>query len=177
VLTLKQIIEYIVYYSDNTAFKMLYNTAGSSGGVLALGDFDNIARKDYKAPFYDGTYGTVLNAGGVGRMFCEIYKRSESSELFAWYVDLLKDANENVFIKKGLPKDEESGECLYEVAHKYGMDIKASNDAAIVFYGDRPYVLVVLTDYLGDSNAGFIIDVSKDVFAIHEYICDETKWK
>jgi beta-lactamase class A len=177
VLTLKQIIENIVYYSDNTAFKMLYNTAGNAGGVLSLMDFNNKARNDYDAPFYQDPYGTVLNAGGVGRMFCEIYKRSQNSELFAWYVDLLKDANENVFIKKGLPKDKESGECLYEVAHKYGMDIKASNDAAIVFYGDRPYVLVVLTDYLGDSNAGFIIDVSEDVFAIHEYICDPSKWE
>ncbi|MDD4125332.1 MAG: class A beta-lactamase-related serine hydrolase, partial [Eubacteriales bacterium] len=174
-LTLKEIIEYIVYYSDNTAFKMLYNTSGSSGGVLSLMDFHYKAYSDYKAPFISGS-NTVLNAGGVGRMFCEIYNRSKDSELFTWYVDLLKDANENVFIKKGLPKDE-SGESLYVVAHKYGMDIKASNDAAIVFYNDRPYVLIVLTDYLlAGSNASFIASISSDVFNIHQYICDETRW-
>ncbi len=176
VLTLKQIIEYIVYYSDNTAFKMLYNTASASGGVLSLQDFHDKADKEYKAPFLNYPYGTVLNAGGVGRMFCEIYKRSQNSELYAWYVELLKDANENVFIKKGIPTDE-SGESLYVVAHKYGMDIKASNDAAIVFYGDRPYVLVVLTDYLlAGSNADFIAKISSDVFKIQSYICDENAW-
>lgn len=176
VLTLKQIIEYIVYLSDNTAFKMLYNTSSASGGVLSLVDFHSKAYKDYKAPYLSGNI-TVLNAGGVGRMFTEIYRRSKESELFAWYVDLLKDANENVFIRKGLPKNEK-GEYLYEVAHKYGMDIKASNDAAIVMYGDRPYVLVVLTDYLNEgNNSSFIAQVSSYVFKIHEYICDETKWK
>lgn len=176
VLTLREIIEYIVLISDNTAFKMLYNTSGSAGGVLSLEDFHNKARKEYNAPFLSGSYGTVLTAGGVGRMFQEIYRRSKESELFAWYVELLKNANENVFIKKGLPTDE-SGESLYAVAHKYGMDIKASNDAAIVFYGERPYLLVVLTDYLSaGSNATFISNVSSDVLKIHEYLCDETKW-
>lgn len=177
VLTLKEIIEYIVYYSDNTAFKMLYNTSGNAGGVLSLMDFHDKANREFQAPFINGLYGTVLTAGGVGRMFCEIYGRSEESELFSWYVDLLKEANENVFIKNGIPTDEK-GESLYVVAHKYGMDIKASNDAAIVLYGDRPYVLVVLTDYLlAGSNAGFMAGVSSDIFKIHEYLCDPSVWE
>ena len=68
-------------------------------------------------------------------------------------------------------------ECLYEVAHKYGMDIKSSNDAAIVYYGERPYVLVILTDYLLINTQSFMNRISSDVFKIHEYICDSSRWE
>lgn len=173
-LTLRQIIEYIVYDSDNVAFKMLNN---GYDGVLSIPAFHDKAMRDYEAPYYSGTYGNVLTASGVGRMFAEIYARaSRGDELYVWFVDMLKDANENKFVKSGLPTDE-NGECLYEVAHKYGMDIKSSNDAAIVFYNDRPYVLVLLTDYLLINTQGFMNRVSADVFAIHEYICDSTRWQ
>lgn len=173
-LTLRQIIEYIVYDSDNVAFKMLNN---GYDGVLSIPAFHDMAMRDYDAPYYSGTYGNVLTASGVGRMFAEIYARAErGDELYVWFVDMLKDANENKFVKGGLPTDENS-ECLYEVAHKYGMDIKSSNDAAIVFYNDRPYVLVLLTDYLLINTQGFMNRVSADVFAIHEYICDSSRWQ
>ena len=173
-LTLRQIIEYIVYDSDNVAFKMLNN---GYDGVLSIPAFHDMAMRDYDAPYYSGTYGNVLTASGVGRMFAEIYARAErGDELYVWFVDMLKDANENKFVKGGLPTDE-NGECLYEVAHKYGMDIKSSNDAAIVFYNDRPYVLVLLTDYLLINTQGFMNRVSTDVFAIHEYICDSSRWQ
>ena len=173
-LTLRQIIEYIVYDSDNVAFKMLNN---GYDGVLSIPAFHDMAMRDYDAPYYSGTYGNVLTASGVGRMFAEIYARAErGDELYVWFVDMLKDANENKFVKGGLPTDE-NGECLYEVAHKYGMDIKSSNDAAIVFYNDRPYVLVLLTDYLLINTQGFMNRVSADVFAIHEYICDSSRWQ
>ena len=171
---LRQIIEYIVYDSDNVAFKMLNN---GYDGVLSIPAFHDMAMRDYDAPYYSGTYGNVLTASGVGRMFAEIYARAErGDELYVWFVDMLKDANENKFVKGGLPTDE-NGECLYEVAHKYGMDIKSSNDAAIVFYNDRPYVLVLLTDYLLINTQGFMNRVSADVFAIHEYICDSSRWQ
>ena len=173
-LTLRQIIEYIVYDSDNVAFKMLNN---GYDGVLSIPAFHDKAMRDYEAPYYSGTYGNVLTASGVGRMFTEIYARaSRGDELYVWFVDMLKDANDNKFVKGGLPTDE-NGECLYEVAHKYGMDIKSSNDAAIVFYNDRPYVLVLLTDYLLINTQGFMNRVSADVFAIHEYICDSSRWQ
>ena len=173
-LTLRQIIEYIVYDSDNVAFKMLNN---GYDGVLSIPAFHDMAMRDYDAPYYSGTYGNVLTASGVGRMFAEIYARAErGDELYVWFVDMLKDATENKFVKGGLPTDE-NGECLYEVAHKYGMDIKSSNDAAIVFYNDRPYVLVLLTDYLLINTQGFMNRVSADVFAIHEYICDSSRWQ
>lgn len=173
-LTLKQIIEYIVYESDNIGFKMLNN---GYDGVLSILEFNDMAYRDYGATYYSGVYGNVLSASGVGRMFAEIYRRSEAGdELFVWFVEMLKKANENKFVKGGLPTDE-NGECLYEVAHKYGMDIKSSNDAAIVYYGERPYVLVILTDYLLINTQSFMNRISSDVFKIHEYICDSSRWE
>ena len=173
-LTLKQIIEYIVYESDNIGFKMLNN---GYDGVLSILECNDMAYRDYGATYYSGVYGNVLSASGVGRMFAEIYRRSEAGdELFVWFVEMLKKANENKFVKGGLPTDE-NGECLYEVAHKYGMDIKSSNDAAIVYYGERPYVLVILTDYLLINTQSFMNRISSDVFKIHEYICDSSRWE
>ena len=76
-LTLRQIIEYIVYDSDNVAFKMLNN---GYDGVLSIPAFHDMAMRDYDAPYYSGTYGNVLTASGVGRMFAEIYARAERGD-------------------------------------------------------------------------------------------------
>ena len=167
-LKLREVIEHICIESDNTGFCMLYNL---TDGLLGLVDFHFRAQRDYKAPFISNTYGSVLNAGGVGRMFEEIYKRAEAgNENFIWFVELLKKANANKFIRGGLPTDE-NGECIYEVAHKYGEDIKSLNDAAIVYCGDRPYVLVILTDYTGVYTQPFMNRISSDVYKIHKAIC------
>lgn len=164
-LTLREVIEHICIESDNSAFRMLYNT---TDGLMSLIEFHQNAMRDFKAPFVSNTYGSVLNAQGVGRIFTEIYHRADDgSEVFKWFVELLKEANANKFVKGGLPTDE-SGECIYEVAHKYGEDIKSLNDAAIVYYGDRPYVLVILTDYTGVYSQSFMNRISTDVYKIHQ---------
>jgi len=164
-LKLRDIIERICIESDNSGFRMLYNL---NDGVFPLLDLHYKAMQEYNAPFISGTYGNVLNAGGVGRMFGEIYRRAKSSdENFVWFVELLKKANVNKFVKGGLPTDA-NGECLYEVAHKYGEDIKSLNDAAIVYYEDRPYVLVILTDYTGVYTQAFMNRISSDVYKIHK---------
>ncbi len=166
-LTLREIIEHICIESDNSGFRMLYNL---TDGVLSLVNLHYKAKKDFDAPFISSTYGNVLNAGGVGRMFAEIYRRAESGdENFVWFVELLKKANVNKFVKGGLPTDA-NGKCLYEVAHKYGEDIKSLNDAAIVYYEDRPYVLVILTDYTGEYTQAFMNRISSDVYKIHKAI-------
>lgn len=163
-LTLKEIIEYVVWHSDNTGYNMLQVYVRSYFDLFAW------AKARYGTTFsYDGC--NWLNARGVAECWKEIYQRYEDGdENYTWYVSLLKDANENKFIRGGLPKDA-SGNALYEVAHKYGMDINASNDAAIVFYNDRPYFLCILTDYIGINTQSFMNQVSADVFSMHEYIC------
>lgn len=167
-LTLKQIIEYVVWHSDNTGFNMLQVYVCS---LLKLRPW---AKERYGTTFtYEGC--NWLNARGVAECWKEIYQRYKAGdENYTWYVSLLLEANENKFVRGGLPKDE-NGEAIYQVAHKYGMDINASNDAAIVFYNDRPYFLCILTDYIGINTQSFMNKVSADVLALHEHICEADK--
>lgn len=162
-LTLKEIIEYVVLHSDNTGYNMLQSYVRSYWDIMEW------ARQRYGTVFeYDGC--NWLNARGVAECWKEIYQRYKAGdENYTWYVDLLFEANENKFIRGGLPKDE-SGECIYKVAHKYGMDINASNDAAIVFYEGRPYFLCILTDYIGINTQSFMNSVSAEVLKLHEHI-------
>ncbi len=162
-LTLKTVIEYTVWHSDNTGFRMLQN-------INSLGSFMSWAKHKYGATF---SYNECnwLNADGVADCWKDIYARYAAGDPdFQWYISLLLDANENKFVKGGLPTDSD-GKCLYQVAHKYGMDINASNDAAIVFYEDRPYLLIILTDYIGYNTKSFMNKLSADVLKLHEYIC------
>ncbi|MBQ4648103.1 MAG: serine hydrolase [Clostridia bacterium] len=163
-LSLKEIIEYVVWHSDNTGYNMLQVYVRSYWDIMDWAD------KRYGTKFeYEGC--NWLNARGVAECWKEIYDRYKNGdENYQWYVSLLLEANENKFIKGGLPKGAD-GESMYEVAHKYGMDINASNDAAIVFYEDRPYFLTILTDYIGINTQSFMNEVSSEVFAMHEKIC------
>lgn len=167
-LTLKEIIEYVVWHSDNTGFNMLQVNARS------LWDLGPWAKARYGTTFtYDKC--NWLNARGVAECWKEIYQRYKAGdENYTWYVELLLDANENKFVRGGLPKDAE-GNAIYDVAHKYGMDINASNDAAIVFYKDRPYFLCILTDYIGINTQSFMNTVSSEVFKLHEHIVSYDK--
>ena len=162
-LTLKQIIEYVVWHSDNTGFNMLQVYARS------LWDLGPWAKNRYGTTFYyEGC--NWLNARGVAECWKEIYQRYKAGdENYTWYVSLLLEANENKFIRGGLPKNAE-GNAIYDVAHKYGMDINASNDAAIVFYEGRPYFLCILTDYIGINTQSFMNSISSEVFKLHEYL-------
>lgn len=162
-LTLKEIIEYVVWHSDNTGYNMLQVYVRSYWDIIAW------AKNRYGTTFsYDGC--NWLNARGVAECWKEIYQRYKAGdENYTWYVELLLEANENKFIRGGLPKDAE-GNAIYDVAHKYGMDINASNDAAIVFYEGRPYFLCILTDYIGINTQSFMNSVSAEVFKLHEHI-------
>lgn len=163
-LSLKEIIEYVVWHSDNTGYNMLQVY------VKSYFDIFDWAEERYGTVFeYEGC--NWLNARGVAECWKEIYQRYKAGdENYTWYVSLLLEANENKFVKGGLPKGAD-GKSLYEVAHKYGMDINASNDAAIVFYEDRPYFLTILTDYIGYNTQSFMNELSAEVFSMHEYIC------
>ncbi len=163
-LTVKELIEYVVLHSDNTAYNMLQVYVRSYWDIIPW------AKERYGTTFaYNGC--NWLNARGVAECWKEIYQRyKEGDENYTWYVRLLLEANENKFIKGGLPKGAD-GESMYDVAHKYGMDINASNDAAIVFYEDRPYFLCILTDYINIRTEKFMNSVSAEVFEMHEYIC------
>ncbi len=164
-LSVRLLIEYLIYYSDNVAFSLLMNNACS------LSEFRSYCKKNYGTDIYkDGL--NQMNAIAPAKCLQDLYAKAKSgNEIYVWFVELLKQANENKFIRNGLPKDE-NGKYIYQVAHKYGMDINASNDMAIVYCGERPYALVVLTDYIGYNTQSFINKVSAAVYDIHKYIIE-----
>ena len=165
-MTLKRVIEYLIYYSDNSAFAMLQSYVSTS-------KFRSFALEHYNEEFYKKS--NWLTASGVAAAFTDLYKKSRSGdELYVWFLELMKQANENKFIKAGIPTDGD-GESLYVVAHKYGEDVNSLNDAAIIFYKNRPYLLIILNDYLSNSARPIFKEVSEDVFNIHEYIVNYDK--
>lgn len=55
------------------------------------------------------------------------------------------------------------------VAHKYGWDVDAYHDAAIV-YDEHPYILVIMTDYDtgGDKVNSYIHKITRLINEIHK---------
>ena len=178
--TVRQLVEYLMKDSDNTAFAMLNRT-------YSLSSFISWANSKYGTNFYaardkNGDPGNSMTAASAGRMLRLIYERAAAgNEDYIWLLDLMKQANKNTFVKYGLADTKdgiwyEKYRRNIEVSHKYGMDVYASNDAAIVHYEDRPYVLVILTDWIGYPSDGLwwtegdMRTVSYYVFQLHKYL-------
>ena len=128
-LTWRELIEYTLRYSDNIAFKqirelwgypMYYSTAGELGLKGSSSGFMQLSAEDCV---------TFLKA---------LYEYFDTE---SEYANLMRD---NMIISAHtviIP-------CCYKegtVAHKYGWDIDAYHDMAIVF-DEHPYVLVIMSD-------------------------------
>ena len=178
--TVKQLIEYLMVNSDNTAFAMLNRT-------YTIGSFVTWANGKYGTNFYggrdrNGNSGNSMTAASAGRMLRLIYERAASgNENYKWLLEIMKTANKNTFVKSGLSDNiaitwssKVTPDC--EVSHKYGMDVYASNDVALVHYEDRPYILVILTDWVGTSSDGSywsegdMRTVSYYIYQLHKYM-------
>ena len=145
VFTVADLISYTIRYSDNMAYRLLFETFGCEGYndyVTSLGlpglslstsyEFNRITCRD-------------LALG-----MAEIYNYSEISG-DTTIVELLKNTTFNAQIDAGTS---------YPVAHKYGYQggDKGYHDAAIVYADPSPYILTIMTkeDHsAGDGNAVF----------------------
>ncbi|MDD2268014.1 MAG: class A beta-lactamase-related serine hydrolase [Eubacteriales bacterium] len=178
--TVKQLVEYLMINSDNTAFAMLSET-------YSISSFVTWANGKYGTDFYrarnkNGVSVNSMTAASGGRMLRLIYERAAAgNEKYIWLLEIMKTANKNTFVKSGLSDNiaitwSSKVEPEWEVSHKYGMDVYASNDAAIVHYADRPYVLVILTDWVGTSsdrswwNETEMRTVSYYIYQLHKYM-------
>lgn len=178
--TVRQLVEYLIKDSDNTAFAMLSRTYN-------IWSFVSWANSKYGTNFYGardkkGNAMNSMTAESAGRMLRLLYERAAAgNEDYIWLLDIMKEANKNTFVKYGLADNangiwDEKDRRNIEVSHKYGMDVYASNDAAIVHYEDRPYVLVILTDWIGYTSdnpwwtEGDMRTLSYYVFQLHKYI-------
>lgn len=132
--TAKQLIEYAILESDNTAYYMLEQTYGywdfntllySLGANYSLGD---------------SWIFTYCTSDDMMKCYEDIYHFGEKNEYGKWLVELLSDTDLNIQIGQALGNK-------YKVAQKYGSEFNESvfNDCAIV-YADSPFVLCIFSN-------------------------------
>jgi beta-lactamase class A len=166
-LTLRQLCEAMITVSSNFAANLLIERLGVENirkTVSRLGaDGMQVLRgvEDQKA-FDQGKNNTTTARGLLVLLDKIATGRAVSAKADAEMVAILKRQHFNDMIPAGVPAGT-------PVAHKTGSITKIHHDAAIV-YGDRPYVLVVLTRGLEDQkkSAALAAAISREVWnAVH----------
>ncbi|MBE6599295.1 MAG: hypothetical protein E7638_07640 [Ruminococcaceae bacterium] len=128
-MTYRELVEYTLLYSDNIAFAELRRVFGVDSFYAKVGELG-----------ITGTAGGFmeLSAEDCGKFLCAMHEFFEEGSEYALLMkDCMTRSMHNVMIQAGV-----GGKTA---AHKYGWDGGAYHDMAIV-YGERPYVLVVMTD-------------------------------
>lgn len=159
-LTWRELVEYTLLYSDNVAFAQLRERFGYSSFYKKVAE---LGIKGVPSGFMN------LSANDCAIFLEEIYKYFETGTENALLMkDCMIRSQHTVMICVHYP----SG----TVAHKYGWDIGAFHDMAII-YDDEPYLLVILTDYEdgGKDALSFIGDTVAVTKEIHEIIHPETE--
>lgn len=151
-LTWKELIDYALLYSDNIAFAQLRQRFG------------------YKY-FYEKM--AEIGVTGVNRDFMDLYaddcvkfliKLDEYFESGSEYAEHMKDCMTKSKHLEMICAHYDEG----EAAHKYGWDIGAFHDMALIL-DEHPYIIVIMTDYEdgGKEPTDFIGDVTELVKQIH----------
>ncbi len=129
--TVKELMQYAIEVSDNTAFHFLKTTYGSDF-------FFEKAKELGVSSVYEGSFDT-LNAEDACVFLRAIYEFAEENDIEGqMLLESMKKANYTILI----PQAAEGT----ETAHKYGWDSKAYHDMAIVF-AKRPYVICIMTNF------------------------------
>lgn len=129
--TVKELMQYAIEVSDNTAFHCLKTTYGYDF-------FFEKAKELGVNSVYEGSFDT-LNAEDACIFLRAIYEFAEENDTEGQFLlESMKKANYTVII----PQAAEGT----ETAHKYGWDSKAYHDMAIVF-DKRPYIICVMTNF------------------------------
>ena len=151
-LTWKELIDYALLYSDNIAFTQLRQRFG------------------YKY-FYEKM--AEIGVTGVNRDFMSLsaddcvkflIKLDEYFESGSEYAEHMKDCMTRSKHLEMICAHYDEG----EAAHKYGWDIGAFHDMALIL-DEHPYIIVIMTDYEdgGKEPTDFIGDVTELVKQIH----------
>lgn len=140
--TVKQLIEYTIINSDNTAFKMLYQRFGFDGFNQYCKDLGVSLRLS------GGDVWGDLTAGDAGKFFRDIYLFEMNDSNSTFFMDSLRKTTYSYLLQSGVGST--------PIAHKYGYMsgvYKVVHDAGIV-YTKRPYIIVVMTDFNGSGGNG-----------------------
>lgn len=155
--TYLELMELAIKNSDNIAFDQIKKRFGSE----AYFDF----ARECGAVSPNG-YIMNLTVREAGEMFRRIYLYTQGNgEYSRLLAEWMRDSAHLVLAKSVLGSD--------KVLHKYGWDINAYHDAAIVL-GDRPYIAIVFTDLdCGGAEAdGYVRALIAKLRELHEYVCE-----
>lgn len=151
--TYRDLFYHVLECSDNVAYTILKNTFGTEyygSLVVKLG-----ATSMYKKP-------VGMSAADAGKCMKAVYEFTESDAYYAAFMKdaLIGSAHLTMIPYSVSPK---------KAAHKYGWDVGAYNDMAIV-YSENPYVLSVLTNYDsgGKEVDGYIQSLLKLIDKMHD---------
>ncbi len=140
--SVKELIEYAIVHSDNTAYQMLYQRFGFDSFNRHCQDLGVSTRLSY------GNIWGDLTAHDAGVFFHDIYSFEKNDERSAFFMDSLRNTTYAYLLQSGVGTT--------PIAHKYGYMsamYKVLHDAGIV-YTDRPYIAVIMTDYDGKGGNG-----------------------
>lgn len=157
-MTWRELVEYALLYSDNIAFAQLrqrfgytsfYTKAAELGIRGVMTDFMNLSARDC-ALFLEDMYAYFETGSANAEMMRGCMAKSKHLEMIAAHY----------------PEG--------TAAHKYGWDLGAFHDMAIL-YDEHPYVLVIMTDYEdgGEEPTDFMGDVVALTKEIHASVHPE----
>ncbi len=153
--TYRQLIEFSLKNSDNTAFALVREHFTNKWY------FDYVREKGARSPLSNYMKMTVDEAGSLYKGI--YYFTLENPEFGSLVREHLTSSAHTVLSKSALRGS--------DVAHKYGWDIDAYHDAAIV-YGERPYIAIVFTDIdSGGADADrYVCEIFKRIEKIHNML-------
>lgn len=157
-LTFQELLDYALLYSDNIALSQLQKRFGFSSFYKIIGELG------IKSPSYSFM---DLSADECVLFLRELYNYFGSESQYASHMkDCMIKSKHLELICANYPEG--------MAAHKYGWDIGAFHDMAIVF-DEHPYIVVIMTDYEdgGEEPTEFIGEVVDYIKAIHEKMYPE----
>ena len=158
--TVKEVIEYILYYSDNCGYLMLQDHFGVENYNKWL---ESLGCKT----FVNGTsmkWGFV-SARDSAKIWVEIYKYIETGK----YGDFFK----NELLTTGYSPIRNNLGYLYKVANKFGGADIGWHDTGIVFKDDNPYIMILLTnDSYEHADYNFQNGMIRQLNALHDELVE-----
>ena len=147
--TIKELMEYSILESDNTAYYMLCRTLGVDAFNRMQYDLDSRYTLGWDWIF------TYCTTDDMLKDYVDIYEYAEDAKRGKWLVDLMCNCKTNIQIGKALGNK-------YKVAQKYGSEFQEHvfNDCAIV-YADSPFVLCIFTNQAPETDES--CEVFKDL--------------
>ncbi len=152
--TYLQLVDYVVRYSDNVAFKALRDKYG----YTYINSY--VSKNKIKSMQRYGIW--KLNAIDGSDVMLDVYEFINSDEYYGKFLEesLLNGSHKVMTVYGVYPKT---------AAHKYGWDDDSYHDMTLV-YGDKPYIIVFMSDLHQGGNEvnTYIQTLTKKINMLHD---------